>query len=332
VHVYPQECQIVVPVRRKDADKPWDQWSQEIQERVGGRVTFQEESSLDPADSAGPVRWEQNAAAALLKDTADPQWRISRFALFPAEGRIVLFSIFPDPVRAKEDFHEWLREMSEKCGWRLELSDAVNQKELSKLAWQLLGLRQEPGIFHDQKIVKIVPGKPVSAEELNRCDSQFYAQTGWHLYVDKGAGALAEDASLPSGITAPKGAWELNRAMAHIREVAHITGLAVNKVSSVDGTLLLHCITPESAKPVRSVLDWVSRQTGWPIAVSPAVHQQQLALLAESLLGLDAERLDPSIRLASQEVAVCTADPLDSWTRERFYQISGWQLIRQESG
>lgn len=332
VHVYPQERRIVVPVRHKEADQPWHQWAQEIQERVGGRVTFQEESSRDPEASDGPVRWEQNAAAALLKDTADPQWRLTRFGLFPAEGRIVLFSTFPDPLKDKDEFHAWLRERSAQCGWRLELSEAVNQKELSRLAGQLLDYRQEPGLFHDQKIVKIVPSQPVSAEKLNRCDAHFYAQTGWHLTVDQGAGAFAEEASRPAGVTAPPGAWEVNRAMAHIREVAQITGLKVNKVSAVDGTLLLHCMTPESATPVRRVLDGLSHQTGWPIAVSPAVHQQQLALLAESLLGVDAQRLDPRIRLARQEVAVCTEDPLDTWTRERFYQMSGWQLIRQESG
>lgn len=158
-------------------------------------------------------------------------------------------------MKEKDECHAWLRERSAQCGWRLELSEAVNQKELSQLARHLLGARQEPGLFHDQKIVKIVPSQPVSAEELARCDAQFYAQTGWHLTVDQGVGAVPEEASRLAGVTAPPGAWEVNRAMAHIREVAQITGLTVNKMSAGDGTLLLHGMTPESATP--SAGSWI---------------------------------------------------------------------------
>ncbi len=327
--VYPEERRIIVPVT-SDGSSESDRsaWAALISQRTGGRALFEKIAVQSTKARVSRERWEQNAAARRLRETARPEWAIERYAIYPDEGKMVLYATFPDVLNQSPGFVEWVEEASREIGWEIALAPRVNQGALAKLGQQMVPCLAQPSLYLNQREVGVALPGYFSEEEFRSAAEGFQTQTGWKLVrEDQRAPAWPRTSPPPllqPGVGSP---WEVNQAMNHIRQIAESAGLPLTKVSLQGETLVIRCITPEAAELHQSLLQDLAKEVGWPIAVSPAVHQQRLAVLAETIAEPHSVLSPPSIHLAEREVRIRTTIPLRADQEEAFNAATGWRLV-----
>ena len=318
-HVYPTEKRAVIPIETDQKDTA--ALAQAVGERIGGTVTFVPLVSTT-ADTPEASRWEQNAASAQIREAAPESWRLQRVAIFPTEGRMELVVTFPDTLTHNSEFDGWCRQLAEQTGWHITLARrGVNQRALADRAQMLTGSSHQPSLYLEEKAVGVRISEEYTADQFAAAAAQFARETGWQLKDER----VAKD-PVNNPRPATDGRQEVNQAMEHIRQVAEAIGLPLQKVSKRGDTLELFCVTPESASPYQAALEHLSEETGWPIHVARRVHQGALMMMAQRAIGQELSA-PPSLRAASQEVAVRLGTTVPEQAQSLFFKKTGWHLI-----
>jgi Cft2 family RNA processing exonuclease len=251
---------------------------------------------------------EPNQALAFAKAQFPPEARLRKVGYRLAERVLTLTFDFPDV--AWERYADILSALQETTRWDLEVSPQANQNALSALARKVLPegcqIIKGPSIYLEQKrlevTVAIPAGSDESDRELQNSRSTFLAASGYKLVL-----TIVEPAAAPvtASLPVPTGErMEINAAYAVIQSA--LAGSTLYRTSLIGDKIVLAFISPHVGERYRAQFDELSKETGWPLEISPKSNQGAIIEAAQSLVSQAGWTISkgPSIYLEKGELAV----------------------------
>jgi Cft2 family RNA processing exonuclease len=237
------------------------------------------------ARAEGSQRLEMNAAFAavdrLFRDCSDLYRRGANIDTH----QIVLYFNFP--IVAEKRFENEIKSLAAETGWDVQVNPSTNSGILIEKAVRLFPeglLLKNPSFYNEERYVKVkITAGALDETAKNGKAAHFLDMTGYRLVFEE----AAQSPGLPQKTTFIDGRMEQNLAFSLIKDALRETAvqrISLKRRAAGDPYLEVSFISRQVGERFREILDRLSEETRWEIAINPEPNQHLIKEKARALI------------------------------------------------
>ncbi|MFZ6027219.1 MAG: MBL fold metallo-hydrolase [Chloroflexota bacterium] len=250
---------------------------------------------------------EPNQALSIANQRFPPEARLRRTGYRLNDYQLLLTFDFPDVAQTR--YAAEIAALQSATGWDVALAPEANQSALFAMVGEVLPQRwrvaKGPALHRMERRVTATVHAPGPDSALERAVCQRYLEeTGFELALTVVAAPSFSQAAPPAALPEAAEPLEINAAYAAIK--AALDGSTLYRTSLKGGEIVLSFISPQVGVRYQAQIDQLSRQVGWPLAISSQPNQNAILDCARRILQAAGQQIakGPSIYLERAVVAV----------------------------